>query len=283
LHSLAFAREAGIPFTIDDIEAISKRTPIIADMRPMGDYVALDLYEAGGTGVVGQRLMEAGKLHGDALTVTGQTLAEAIAEAKETPGQKVVRSLDNPVKATGGLVILKGNLAPNGAAVKLKGIEPKTHRGPARIFEREEDAYAAVQAGQIKKNDVVIIRYEGPVGGPGMREMLQVTAAIVGQGLGMDVMLITDGRFSGGTRGLMIGHVAPEAALGGPLGLLQEGDIIEVDVDERRISVDLSDAELDARRAAWVKPKPNYTSGVMAKYAHTARQADDGAISNVML
>jgi dihydroxy-acid dehydratase len=283
LHALAFAREAGIDFTIDDIEAISKRTPIIADMRPMGDYVALDLWKAGGTALVAKRLLDAGKLNGNALTVTGETLAEAVADAKETPGQKVVRTVDNPVKASGGLVILRGNLAPNGAAVKLKGTESKTHRGPARIFEREEDAYTAVQAGQISKNDVVIIRYEGPVGGPGMREMLQVTAAIVGQGLGEHVMLITDGRFSGGTRGLMIGHVAPEAALGGPLGLLEEGDIIEVDIDERRISADLSEAELAQRREVWKKPEPHYTSGVMAKYAYTARQADDGAISNVMI
>ena len=283
LHTLAMAREAGIPFTIDDIEEISKRTPIIADMRPMGDYVALDLYEAGGTGIVAKRLIEAGLMHGDALTVTGQTLAESVADAQDTPGQRVVRNLDNPVKGSGGLVILKGNLAPNGAAVKLKGIEPNQHRGPARIFDTEQDAYAAVQAGGIKKGDVVIIRYEGPVGGPGMREMLQVTAAIVGQGLGQDVMLITDGRFSGGTRGLMIGHVAPEAAVGGPLGLLQEGDMIEVDVEARRLSVDLSDEELAKRRAAWTAPKPHYTSGVMAKYAYTAKQADDGAISNVML
>ncbi|RMF82895.1 MAG: dihydroxy-acid dehydratase [Chloroflexi bacterium] len=281
LHTLAFAREAGIDFTIDDIEAISKRTPIIADLRPTGRFVAYDMFRAGGVPLLVQRMLEGGYLNGDTLTVTGQTLAEATANAEETPGQEVIRTLDNPIKDSGGLVILKGNLAPRGAAVKLKGDEPQHHRGPVRIFDREELAFQAVQNHEIKKGDVVVIRYEGPVGGPGMREMLQVTAAIVGQGLGQDVMLVTDGRFSGGTRGLMIGHVAPEAMVGGPLALLQEGDIIEVDIASRSIHVDLSDEELERRRAAWQAPPPHYTSGVMAKYAHLARQADDGAISNV--
>lgn len=281
LHTLAFAREAGIDFTIDDIEAISNRTPIIADMRPTGQYVAYDLFKAGGVRLLAQRMLEGGYLNGDTPTVSGKTLAEEAAEAQETEGQQVVRTLDNPIKATGGLVILKGNLAPNGAVVKLKGDEPEQHRGPARIFEREEDAFQAVQNQTIKAGDVVIIRYEGPVGGPGMREMLQVTAAIVGQGLGREVMLITDGRFSGGTRGLMIGHVAPEAMVGGPIALLQEGDMISVDIPKREIRVELSDEELTSRRRSWVRPKPHYTRGVLAKYAKLATQADDGAVTNM--
>ncbi len=281
LHTLAFAREAGIPFTIDEIQAISERTPLIADMRPTGKYAMVDLYKAGGVPLVTQRMLEGGYLEGSALTVTGQTLAEAVADAQETPGQQVVRPLDNPINVSGGLYILKGNLAPNGAVVKLKGDEPQSHRGPARIFNREEDAFEAVQAQQIKPGDVVVIRYEGPVGGPGMREMLQVTAALVGQGLGRDVALITDGRFSGGTRGLMIGHVAPEAAIGGPIGLLQEGDIVVVDIANYRLSVELSDEELVRRRHNWVAPEPNYTKGVMAKYAKLVTQADDGAVTRV--
>ena len=281
LHTLAFAREAGIDFTIDEIEAISKRTPIITDLRPTGKYVALDLYRAGGVALVAKRMIEGGYLDGSTLTVTGQTLAEAVANAHETPGQQVVRPLDKPIKDSGGLVILKGNLAPRGSVVKLKGDEPQYHRGPARVFDSEEAAYEAVQNRDINQGDVVIIRYEGPVGGPGMREMLQTTAALVGQGLGRDVMLITDGRFSGGTRGLMIGHVAPEAMVGGPLALVHEGDTIEVDVSERRISLLVDDAELERRRAAWVAPEPNYKSGVLAKYARLAHQADDGAVTNL--
>lgn len=280
LHTLAFAREAGIPFTIDDIEAISRRTPILADMRPTGRFVAADMYKAGGVKLLARRMIEGGYLDGSALTVTGQTLTQAVAGAAETPGQEVIRPLDNPIKDSGGLVVLKGNLAPDGCVVKLKGDEAQTHRGPARIFEREEDAFAAVQNREIKAGDVMVIRYEGPVGGPGMREMLQVTAALVGQGLGKEVMLLTDGRFSGGTRGLMIGHVAPEAMVGGPIALLREGDIIEVDIAARRIQVDLSDAELGRRRAAWSAPPPNYAGGVMAKYARLVSQADDGATTN---
>lgn len=283
LHTLAFAREAGIDFTIDEIEAISRRTPIITDLRPTGKYVALDLYKAGGVALVAKRMLEGGYLDGSTLTVTGKTLAESVATAQETPGQQVVRSLDNPIKASGGLVILKGNLAPRGAVVKLKGDEPQHHRGPARVFDNEEAAFLAVQNHAITPGDVVVIRYEGPVGGPGMREMLQTTAALVGQGLGRDVMLITDGRFSGGTRGLMIGHVAPEAMVGGTLALVHEGDEIEVDVAERRISLLVDDAELERRRAAWVAPQPNYGSGVLAKYARLVRQADDGAITNIHL
>ncbi len=281
LHTLAFAREAGLELDLDRIQAISEHTPLIADMRPIGKYVMFDLYKAGGVALVAKRMLEGGYLHGDALTVTGQTLAEAAADARETPGQKVVLPLDNPIKASGGLVILRGNLAPNGAVVKLKGDEPTYHRGPARIFNREEDAFEAVQSQQIKPGDVVVIRYEGPVGGPGMREMLQVTAALVGQGLGRDVALLTDGRFSGGTRGLMIGHIAPEAMIGGPLALLQEGDTVEVDITKRTINAILSDEELVRRRANWTAPAPHYTSGVMAKYAKLVTQADDGAVTRI--
>lgn len=282
LHTLAFARETGIDFTLEDIERVSKKTPILADMRPTGKYVAADMFKAGGVPFVIQRMLEGGLLDGSTPTVSGSTLAQATAHGKETPGQQVIRPLDNPIKASGGLVVLKGNLAPDGAAVKLKGDEPPYHRGPARVFDSEEAAFEAVKNEQIKKNDVVIIRYEGPVGGPGMREMLQTTAAIVGQGLGRDVMLITDGRFSGGTRGLMIGHVAPEAMIGGPIGLVEEGDIIVVDVEKRSIDVELSDEELAERRAKWQAPAPHYTSGVLAKFAKTAAQANDGAATNII-
>ena len=282
LHTLAFSREAGIEFTLDDIEAISRRTPVIADMRPTGRYVALDMYRAGGLRLLAQRLIEGGLIDGSTPTVTGRTLGEEAAEAQETPGQDVIVSLDAPLKETGGLTVLRGNLAPDGAAVKLKGIEPLRHRGPARVFDSEEDAFVAIDNQEIRPGDVVVIRYEGPVGGPGMREMLQTTAALVGQGLGQDVMMVTDGRFSGGTRGLMIGHVAPEAMLGGPLGLLQEGDIISVDVEARSIDVELDDEELARRRAEWRAPAPHFTTGVMAKYARTAAQADDGAATNIV-
>jgi dihydroxy-acid dehydratase len=282
LHTLAFAREAGIPFTIDDIENISKHTPLIADLKPTGKYVATDVHRAGGWALVAQRFLEGGYIHGDCMTVTGRTVAQEAALAKETPGQQVIRPLSNPISANGGLHILKGNLAPDGCVIKLKGDEPRTHRGPARIFNREEDAMHAVQSQQIKKGDVVVIRYEGPVGGPGMREMLGVTAAITGQGLGRDVLLITDGRFSGATRGMCIGHIAPEAMIGGPIGLLEEGDTIVVDIDARSINVDLSDEELAKRRAAWKAPAPHYTSGVMSKYARTAAQANDGAATNIV-
>ncbi|MEO1164038.1 MAG: dihydroxy-acid dehydratase [Chloroflexota bacterium] len=280
LHTLAFARELGIEFDLQDIEAISQRTPVIADMRPTGKYVAQDLYEAGGMRLLAQKMLDMGLLHGETLTVTGKTLAQEAATATEQEGQKVIMSsLDDAIKPTGGLVILTGNLAPDGAVVKLKGDEPKHHVGPARIFEREEDAMEAVQNQEIKAGDVVVIRYEGPTGGPGMREMLSVTAAIVGQGLGRDVMLITDGRFSGGTRGLMIGHIAPEAMIGGPIGLLQEGDQIEVKVEERSINVLLSEEELNKRREQWQAPAPHYTTGVMAKYAKLVQQANDGAVT----
>lgn len=281
LHTLAFAREANIPFSLEDIENINKHTPLIADLLPTGKYTAVDVHKAGGNRLIAQRLVDGGYVDGNAMTVTGKTLAEEAATAKETPGQQVIHTWENPISQEGGLHILTGNLAPRGGVIKLKGDEPRTHRGPARIFNREEDAMHAVQSRQIVAGDVVIIRYEGPVGGPGMREMLGVTAAITGQGLGRDVLLITDGRFSGATRGMCIGHVAPEAMLGGPIGLLQEGDIIIVDIDARTLNVELSDAELEKRAAAWTPPAPNYTSGVMAKYAKTARQADDGAVTNM--
>ena len=278
LHCLAFAREAGIGFTLDDIEDISRRTPIIGDLRPTGKYVALDLFKAGGVPILLNRLIDGGYLSGATPTVTGQTLSEACAGAVETDGQDVVRELDNPIKDSGGLVVLRGNLAPQGAVVKLKD-SPPAMTGPARVFDTEEQAFEAVSSRQIVEGDVVIIRYEGPVGGPGMREMLQITAALFGQGLGSKVGLITDGRFSGGTRGLMIGHCAPEAAVGGPIALLQEGDMITIDVARRVIEVDLSDAELAARRSNWAAPTPNYAKGVMAKYARLVSQADDGAVT----
>ena len=232
------------------------------------------MYRAGGVRLLAQRLLEAGYVDGSAITCTGLTLAEEAATAKETPGQQVIRTWENAINSHGGLHILKGNLATNGGVVKLKGTEPQTFRGVARVFDREEDAYYAVQNKQINSGDVVVIRYEGPIGGPGMREMLQVTAAIVGQGLGGEVMLVTDGRFSGATRGLMIGHISPEAAVGGAIGLLREGDIINVDIEARSLS------ELVARRKAWTQPKPHYDSGVMAKYARLVAQADDGAVTN---
>ncbi len=279
LHTLAFAHEADIPFTIDDIEAISRNTPLIADLKPGGRFVATDMHRAGGIPLLAKRLLEGGKLHGDTITVTGRTLAQEAGQARERPGQEVIHTLASPLKPTGGLVILKGNLAPDGAAVKLFGYERETHRGPARVFDREEDAFQAVQSKQIKPNDVVVIRYEGPVGGPGMRGMLGVTAAIMGQGLGGDVMLITDGRFSGGTRGLMVGHIAPEAAVGGPIALIQEGDTISVDITKRTLTLEVPEKELAARRSRWTPPKPHYERGVMAKYAKLVRPASEGAVT----
>ena len=280
LHCLAFAREAGIEFSLDDIEEISRRTPIIGDLRPTGKYVALDLFRAGGVPILLNRLIDAGYMEGDTPTVTGQTLADACADAVETPGQDVIRELDNPIKDTGGLVVLRGNLAPDGAVVKLKD-HPDPLTGPARVFDTEEQAFEAVKNQRIVEGDIVIIRYEGPVGGPGMREMLQITAALFGQGLGGKVGLVTDGRFSGGTRGLMIGHCAPEAAVGGPIALLEEGDMITIDVSRRLLQVDLSDDEMDARRAKWQAPMPNYDQGVMMKYARLVSQANDGAVTGV--
>jgi dihydroxy-acid dehydratase len=278
LHTLAFAREAGIPFTIDDIEAISKRTPLLCDLKPTGKYVAVDMHRAGGNRLLAQRLLEGGYIDGSAPTCTGRTLAEEAASAREMPGQQVMRPLSNPINSNGGLHILKGNLAPNGCVVKLKGTESMKFRGPARVFDGEIAAFDAVKNNQIVDGDVVVIRYEGPIGGPGMQEMLQVTAALAGQGV--NVALLTDGRFSGATRGLMLGHVAPEAAVGGPIGLIREGDILDIDVEARTVNVELSDEQLTERRAAWRPPQPHYISGVFAKYARLAAQADDGAVTN---
>jgi dihydroxy-acid dehydratase len=280
LHLLAIAHEAGVELTIDDFDRISARTPLIADLKPGGRFVANDLYKAGGIQLVAKRLIDAGLVHGDTLTVTGKTFAEAAQIAQEIPGQEVVRPLSNPLKPTGGLVILRGNLAPEGCVVKVAGHERMTHRGPARVFDREEDAFHAVQQGRIKANDVVVIRYEGPKGGPGMREMLGVTAALVGAGLGDSVALITDGRFSGATHGLMAGHVAPEAAHGGPIAALRDGDTIVFDVKARRLDVEISPQELSSRLRQWTPPPPHYTRGVMAKYAKLVSSASLGAVTN---
>jgi len=279
LHLLAVAREAGVPLEIDDFDAISRQTPIVASLRPGGEFVALDVDAAGGIQLIAKRLLDGNKLHGDLPTVTGATLREATATAVETPGQRVIATVERPFKAHGGLAILRGSLAPEGCVVKIAGDERTYHRGPARVFEREEDAMHAVETGAIRSGDVVVIRYEGPKGGPGMREMLGVTGAIVGAGLGADVALITDGRFSGATHGLMVGHVAPEAAVGGPIGLLREGDEITIDVDVRRLDHALDDAELSRRRAAWKAPEPRYRTGVFAKYAASVSSAKDGAIT----
>ncbi|MGZ8531055.1 MAG: dihydroxy-acid dehydratase [Candidatus Binatia bacterium] len=279
LHLLAIAREAGVELNIDDFDKISDRTPLIADLKPGGRFVASDLYHAGGIQLVAKRLIDAGLIHGDTLTVTGKTLAEAAEMTKETAGQEVVRAVNDPLKATGGLVILKGNLAPEGCVVKVAGHERMIHRGPARVFDREEDAFAAVQAGKIKDNDVVVIRYEGPKGGPGMREMLGVTAALVGAGLGDTVALLTDGRFSGATHGLMAGHVAPEAAHGGPIAALRDGDSILFDIKARCLDVEISAQELQSRLSTWKAPEPRYKTGVMAKYAKLVSSASEGAVT----
>ena len=279
LHLLAIAREAGVELTIDDFDRISSRTPLIADLKPGGRFVANDLYKAGGIQLIAKRLVDGDLIHADAMTVTGKTIAEAAQMANETSGQEVVRSLANPLKPTGGLVILKGNLAPEGCVVKVAGYERMVHKGPARVFDREEDAFQAVQRGQIKPNDVVVIRYEGPKGGPGMREMLGVTAALVGAGLGDSVALLTDGRFSGATHGLMAGHVAPEAAHGGPIAAVRDGDTIIFDVHARRLDVEISEEELKARLRQWTPPPPRYTAGVMAKYAKLVSSASEGAVT----
>jgi len=281
LHLVAIAREAGVPLDLEDFDRVNGRVPVLADLRPWGRYVATDLHAAGGTRLVARRLVEAGVLHGSAVTVSGRTIAEEAAAATETPGQSVVHAVSDPIKPTGGLVILRGNLATDGCVVKLSGHNRTTFRGPARVFDCEEDAFAAVQAGTIKAGDAVIIRYEGPRGGPGMREMLAVTAAIVGAGLGDSVALITDGRFSGATRGLMVGHVAPEAAAGGAIALVRDGDVVSLDAKARSIQVDLTDAELSRRRSAWTARPPRFASGVMAKYAHLVSSASEGAVTVV--
>jgi dihydroxy-acid dehydratase len=283
LHLLALAREAGVPLTIDDFDTISRRTPLLADLKPGGRYVAVDLDRAGGVPLLVQRLVSAGLVDDKQMTPSGRTIGEEAGMAVETAGQDVIRPLSDSIKPNGGLVILKGNLAPEGCVVKIAGHERLYHQGPARVFDREEDAMNAVTHGQIKAGDVVVIRYEGPRGGPGMREMLGVTGAIVGTGLGETVALLTDGRFSGATRGLMVGHVAPEAALGGPIAALQEGDSIIIDIEARRLDVELSDSEIAARLANWVEPAPRYTSGVFAKYAALVSSASEGAITQPRL
>ncbi len=279
LHLLAIAREAGIPLDIDDFGTLADRTPIVADLKPGGRFSASELYDAGGVGLVMRELLSRDLLHGDAPTIDGRTIAEIGAAATETPGQQVVVPIATPIKSTGGLTILHGSLAPDGCVIKLAGHERRFQRGPARVFDSETACFAAVRSGTIRPGDVIVIRYEGPVGGPGMQEMLSVTAALVGEGLGDKVALLTDGRFSGGTHGLMVGHVAPEAALGGPIALVREGDEIEVDVDRKALDLLVDPAELAARRAAWSPPPPPFRGGVMAKYAALVSSASDGAIT----
>ena len=279
LHFLALAREMGVDLEIDDFDKISSQTPLIADLKPGGRFVAVDVDRAGGVPVIAQRLVEGGYVDPDQKTVTGRTLGEACRDARETPGQEVLRPLSNPVKNTGGLVILHGNLAPEGCVIKVAGHERLYHRGPARVYDREEPAMEAVTRGEIRAGDVIVIRYEGPRGGPGMREMLGVTAAVVGAGLGESVALITDGRFSGATRGLMAGHVAPEAARGGPVAAVREGDMIVLDIERRRLDVELSKDEIGRRLSQWSEPEPRYSSGVFAKYMALVSSASQGAVT----
>jgi dihydroxy-acid dehydratase len=279
LHLLAIAREAGVPLALNDFDRVSVRVPVIADLKPSGRFVATDLHAAGGSALVAQRLIDAGHVDGTCCTVTGHTLEEEAAHAREAPNQSVVLTVDEPLKPTGGLVILTGTLAPEGAVVKVSGAERNRHRGPARVFGSEEAAFDAVQRQAIRAGDVVVIRYEGPSGGPGMREMLGVTAAIVGAGLGESVALVTDGRFSGATRGLMVGHVSPEAARGGPLAVLEEGDIVLIDIALRRLDVELAADAIGDRLARWTAPPPREASGVFAKYARSVSSASTGAVT----
>jgi dihydroxy-acid dehydratase len=277
LHLLAIAAEAGVELSIDDFDTISARTPIVADIKPGGRYVATDLFHAGGVGLVARELVRAGIVNEEAVAVDGRTLGQVAAAVHERPGQDVVVSWDDPLKPTGGLAILRGNLAPEGCVVKLAGHERLHHRGPARVFDSEEECFAAVKARTIAPGDVVVIRYEGPAGGPGMREMLHVTAALVGEGLGDEVALITDGRYSGATHGLMVGHISPEAFRGGPIAHLRDGDTIVLDVEERRLDAELPEGELERRAAEWTQPPPRYENGVFAKYAASVGSASEGA------
>ncbi len=279
LHLLAIARESGIKLSIDDFDRINRKVPLLADLKPGGRFAAADLYAAGGTTLVAKRLLDAGVLHGNQPTVTGRTIGEEASKAHEASGQQVLRPLADPIKPTGGLVILKGNLAPEGCVVKVAGHSMTKFQGPAKVYDQEEDAFVAVKAGHIKAGDVVVIRYEGPAGGPGMREMLGVTAAIVGAGLGDSVALLTDGRFSGATHGLMAGHVAPEAVRGGPIAAVKNGDVITFDIPKRRLDVKLSKKEIAARLKKIKRPVPRYTSGVMGKYARHVSSASEGAVT----
>ena len=279
LHLLAVAHEIGVALDIDDFDVVNQRIPLIADLKPGGRYMAADLYQAGGTRLVAKRLIEAGLLKGECMTVTGRTIREEAQTASETPGQKVLYRPEEPIKSTGGLVILHGNLAPDGCVVKVAGHSKLTHTGPAKVFDCEEDAFAAVQNRTIVDGDVVVIRYEGPQGGPGMREMLGVTSALVGAGLGETVALLTDGRFSGATHGMMAGHVTPEATKGGPIAVVRNGDTITFDVPNRRLDVQISPDEMDARLKQWTVPSPKYTSGVLAKYARAVSSASKGAVT----
>ncbi|MGI8585080.1 MAG: dihydroxy-acid dehydratase [Thermoleophilaceae bacterium] len=279
LHLLAVAHEAGVGLTIDDFDRVSARTPLIADLKPGGRFVATDLYRAGGLRLVAKRLVDGGLMHADAATVTGRSLGEEVAEAEEADGQEVVRSLEDPIQPTGGLAILRGNLAPDGCVVKLAGHGRTHHRGPARVFESEEDTFGAVKAGRIEAGDVVVIRNEGPAGGPGMREMLAVTAALVGKGLGDSVALMTDGRFSGATHGLMAAHVAPEAPRGGPIAAIRNGDAVVFDVPARELNVELPADEIRRRVEAYEPPPPAYESGVLGKYARHVGSAAEGALT----
>jgi len=279
LHLLAIAREAEVHLDIEDFQKISERTPLLCDLKPFGRYVAADMHRAGGIRLLANRLLHGKKLNESAMTVTGKTIGEEAAAAVETPDQEVIAPLERPLKATGGLVILHGNLAPQGCVAKISGHERLSHRGPARGFESEEDAMAAVKGKRVKDGDVVVIRNEGPKGGPGMREMLAVTSAIVGEGLGESVALLTDGRFSGATRGLMIGHVSPEAALGGPIAAIREGDVVRIDVNQRLLEVEISDAEIKQRMLQWKPRQPIYPTGVFGKYASLVASASEGAVT----
>ena len=280
LHLLAMAREAGVPLTIDDFQELSNKTPLLADLKPAGRYTAADVDKAGGIPVIAKRLYDGGYAHAGVLTISGKTFAEEVRKTNETPGQDVIRPLDNPIKKSGGIVILKGSLAPEGCVIKVTGLARASQSGPARVFDSEEAAMDAVLGRRIKPGDIVVIRYEGPRGGPGMREMLGVTSAIVGEGLSESVALVTDGRFSGATRGFMVGHVAPEAAVGGPIACVSEGDSITIDIEKRCISLDIPVDELHRRLAAFSRPSPKYTSGVMAKYAALVGSASNGAVTS---
>ncbi len=279
LHLLAVAKEAGVKLTIDEFDPVSRRTPLLADLKPWGSYTAPEMYAAGGMAVVAKRLLDAGLLNATEMTVTGRTIGDEARAARETPDQKVIRPLANPIARHGGIAILRGNLAPEGCVAKVAGHAEEVFRGAARVFEREEDAFVAVKAGKIKAGDFIVIRYEGPKGGPGMREMLHVTGALQGAGLGSSVALMTDGRFSGATHGVMVAHVAPEAAVGGPIAAVRNGDTIVLDVKQRRLDVELSAAEIKKRLRAVKPPKPRYTWGVMAKYARLVSSASDGAVT----